>query len=77
MGPLGALYACAPLIDGLDHATRSATYLSANRLASWVIVSEFGAALDLDTSPFSNLIRPRCAERDKPSRGKPVLTSLA
>ena len=32
---LGALYACTPLIDGLGHATRSATYmyLSAHRLA--------------------------------------------
>ena len=31
------------------------------------------AALDLDTYPLSNLIRPRCAERAKPGRGKPVL----
>ena len=38
---LGALYACAPLIDGLSHLTRSATYLSANVLASCVIVSGF------------------------------------
>ena len=48
---IGALYSCAPLIDGLGHATRSATYmyLSANvqqaRLASCVIVSWIGAAL--------------------------------
>ena len=41
--------------------------------ASYVIVSGFRAALDLDTYPFSNLIRPRCAERAKPGRGKPVL----
>ena len=41
--------------------------------ASCVIVSGFSAALDLDTYPLSNLIRPRCAERAKPCRGKPVL----
>ena len=34
--------------------------------ASYVIVSGFRAALDLDTYPFSNLIRPRCAERLNP-----------
>ena len=60
-------------IDGLDHATRSATYLSAHRLAALSIVSGFRAALDLDTCPLSNLIRPRCAEWAKPGRGKPVL----
>ena len=38
-----------------------------------MIVSRFRAALDLDTYPFSNLIRPRCAERAKPGRGKPLL----
>ena len=38
-----------------------------------MIVSVFRAALDLDTYPLSNLIRPRCAERAKPGRGKPVL----
>ena len=38
-----------------------------------MIVSGFRAALDLDTYPLSNLIRPRCAERAKPGRGKPVL----
>ena len=38
-----------------------------------MIVSGFRAALDLDTYPLSNFIRPRCAERAKPSRGKPVL----
>ena len=41
--------------------------------ASYVIVSAFRAALDLDTYPLSNLIRPRSAERAKPGRGKPVL----
>ena len=41
--------------------------------ASCVIVSGFRAALDLDTYPLSNLIRPRCAERAKHGRGKPVL----
>ena len=38
-----------------------------------MIVSVFRAALDLDTYPLSNLIHPRCAERAKPGRGKPVL----
>ena len=33
----------------------------------------FRAALDLDTYPLSNLIRPRCADRAKRGRGKPVL----
>ena len=37
-----------------------------------MIVSGFTAALDLDTY-LRNLIRPRCAERAKPGRGKPVL----
>ena len=41
--------------------------------ASYVIVSGFRAALDLDTYPLSNLIRPRCTERAKPGRGKPEL----
>ena len=38
-----------------------------------MIVSGFTAALDLDTYPLRNIIRPRCAERAKPGRGKPVL----
>ena len=41
--------------------------------ASYVIVSGFRAALDLDIYPLSNLIRRRCAERAKRGRGKPVL----
>ena len=49
---------------------RRPSYLSQ---ASCVIVSGFTAALDLDTYPLRNLIRPRCAERAKPGRGKPVL----
>ena len=36
-------------------------------------VSGFTAALDLDTNPLSNSIHPRCAERAKPVRGKPVV----
>ena len=40
---------------------------------SCVVVSGFRAGLDLDTYPLSDLIRPRCAERAKPGRGKPVL----
>ena len=68
--------ACAPLIDGLGLATRvrrphrRPSYLSR---ASCVIVSGFTAALDLDTYPLRNLIRPRCADRAKRGRGKPVL----
>ena len=38
-----------------------------------MIASGFRVALDLDTYPFSNIIRPRCAGRAKPGRGKPVL----
>ena len=38
-----------------------------------MIVSGFRVALDFDTYPLSNLIRPRCAERAKPGRGKSVL----
>ena len=41
--------------------------------ASCAIVSGFRTALDLDTYPLSNLIRPLCAERAKPGRGEPVL----
>ena len=49
---------------------------TSHRLVSCVIVSRFRIALDLDTYPLSNFIRPRCAERAKPGheyRGKPVL----
>ena len=46
---------------------------TSHRLASCVSVSGFRTALDLDTYPHSNLIRPRYAERAKPGRGKPVL----
>ena len=46
---------------------------TSHRLASGVIVSWFRTALDLDTYPLSNFIRPRCAERAKRGRGKPVL----
>ena len=59
----------------MGQARPSATYFSCmlSSLASCVIVSGFRAALDLDTYPLSNLIRPRCAERAKRGRGKPVL----
>ena len=69
------LYACAPLIDGMGQATLSVTGLPLMLCsqASYVIVSGFRAALDLDTYPLSNLIRPRCTERAKPGRGKPEL----
>ena len=46
---------------------------TSHRLASCVIVSRFRTALDLDTYPLSNFIRPRCAELAKRGRGKPVL----
>ena len=47
---------------------------TSHRLASCVIVSQFSrTALDLDTYPLSNFIRPLCAERAKRGRGKPVL----
>ena len=46
---------------------------ASSRLASYTIVSGFRAALDLNTYPLRNLIRPGCAERAKPGRGKPVL----
>ena len=46
---------------------------TSHRLASCVIVSGFRAALDLNMYPLRNLIRPWCAERAKPGRGKPVL----
>ena len=36
-------------------------------------MSGFRAALDLDTYPLSNLIRPGCVERAKRGGGKPVL----
>ena len=50
------------------------SYLSqASYMYMYVIVSGFRAALDLDTYPLSNLIRPRCAERVKSGQGKPVL----
>ena len=55
---------------GLATQTASTSYLSQ---ASCVIVSGFTAAPDLDTYPLRNLIRPWCAERAKPGRGKPVL----
>ena len=46
---------------------------TSHRLDSCVIVSRFRTALYLDTYPLSNFIRPRCAERAKRGRGKPVL----
>ena len=46
---------------------------TSHRLASCVIVSGFRAALDLDMYPLRNIFRPRCTERAKPGRGKPVL----
>ena len=51
---------------------RPSVVATSRRLASCVIVSRVRTALDLDTYPLSN-IRPRCAERAKRGRGKPVL----
>ena len=64
--------ACSPK---LVHETNLRPRLVAtpHRLASCVIVSGFRAALDLNTYPLRNLIRPRCAERAKPGPGKPLL----
>ena len=69
------LCACVPLIDGMGQATPSATGLPLmlSSQASYVIVSGFRAALDLDTYPLSNLICPLCAKRVKPGGGKPVI----
>ena len=62
-------------IKRMGQATPSATGLPLmlSSQASYVIVSGFRAALDLDTYPLSNLIRPRCAEQAKRRRGRPVL----
>ena len=62
----------------MGHATytrspRRRLVATSHRLASCVIVSRFRTALDLDTYPLSNFIRPRCAEQAKRGRGKPVL----
>ena len=56
-----------------QHIDRIDVLATSHRLASCVIVSGFTAALDLDTYPLRNLIRPRCAELANPGRGKPVL----
>ena len=74
-GTIIRIMRCAPLIDGMGQATPSATGLPLmlSSQASYVIVSGFRAALDLDTHPLSNLIRPRCAEQAKRGRGKPVV----
>ena len=69
---LSALYACAPLIDGLGHATRSVTFLSQ---AGCVIVSGYISPEQRWTWIHIPLVtsRRRWAERAKPGRGKPVL----
>ena len=58
---------------GPRNADRIDVLATSHRLAAWSWVGRFTAALDLDTYPLRNLIRPRCAERAKPGRGKPVL----
>ena len=60
----------APLIDGLGRPRIVVRDLGTSHRLGCVIVR---AALYLDTYPHRNLIRPRCAERAKPGRGKPVL----
>ena len=60
----------SPLGWATQRGLRPCTYLPK---ASCMIASGFRVALDLDTYPLSNLIRPRCAGRAKPGRGKPVL----
>ena len=62
----------ANLWDGPSNAVRDLPLMLSSQ-AGCMIVSGFRTALDLDTYPLSNLIRPRCAERTKPGRGKPVL----
>ena len=57
----------------IKNRVRDRLVADSHRLASCTIVSGFRAALDLDTYPLRNLIRPRCAELAKPGRGKPVL----
>ena len=64
-------YYTANLWDGPSNAIHDLPLMLSSQ-ASCVIVSGFRAALDLDTYPLSNLIRPLCAERAKPGRGKPV-----
>ena len=56
-----------------QRSPRPGLVATSHRLASCVIVSRFRTALDLDTYPLSNFIRPQCAERAKRGRGKPVL----
>ena len=61
----------ANLWDGPSNAVRDLHVpLMLSSQASCVIVNGFRAALDLDTYPLSNLIRPQCAERAKPGGGK-------
>ena len=51
---------------------RPSTYMYLSKTSCMIVIG-FRAALDLDTYPLSNLIRPRCVGRAKPGRGKPVL----
>ena len=57
----------------MQRGPRPRIVATSHRLASCVIVSRFRTALDFDTYPLSNFIRPRCAERAKRGLGKPVL----
>ena len=66
-------YRSGPGPRATQRGPRPRLVATSHRLASGVIVSGFRAALDLDIYPLRNLIRPRCAGRAKPGRGKPVL----
>ena len=56
--------------NGPRNVFRDRLVADSHRLASCTIVSGFRAALDLNTYPLRNLIRPRCAEQAKLGRGK-------
>ena len=71
----GTIIRIMRIIDGwaTQRGPRPRLVATSHRLASCVIVSRFRTALDLDTYPLSNFIRPRCAGRAKRGRGKLVL----
>ena len=76
---LTPIYACDTCVRMRGTIIRIMRMRTANclMLSSHVIVSGFRAALDLDTYPLSNFIRPWCAERAKRGRGKPVLLAFS
>ena len=66
--PHPILYCIRPctIITHVHRATWASAYHS--QATCCVIMSGFRAALDMDTYPLSNLIRPRCTEWGKPGR---------